>query len=99
MGPFDEANQILLARIDSSVPDDPQESDDPPERCEELVLPRDPPDAAPALQGRREGILVRSGELARRDFLQHGQELQLPLKGDPLGDADECRANEAQEVW
>src|SRR5207249_425070 len=98
MGPFDEVDQILLARIDPGVPDDPQESDDPPERCEELILSGDPPDAAPALEARREGILVRSGELARSNLLQHRQELELPLERDSLGDADERRADEAQEA-
>src|SRR2546427_6016080 len=98
MGPLDEVDQILLARIDPGVPDDPQESDDSPERREELVFSCDPADAAPALEGRREGILVRAGELACRDFLQHGQELELPLEGDSLRDAHECRADEAQEI-
>src|SRR3989442_6106014 len=96
MGPFDEVDQILLARIDPGVPDDPQEPNDPPERREELVFSRDPPDAAPALEGRRKGVLVCSGELARGDLLQYGQELELPLEGDSLRDGDECRADEAQ---
>src|SRR3989449_4386151 len=98
MGPFDEVDQILLARIDPSIADDPQEPDDPPERREELVFACDPTDAAPALEGRRKGVLVRTGELARGDLLQHGQELELPLEGDSLRDALECRADEAQEV-
>src|SRR2546427_11554695 len=98
MGPLDEVDEILLARIDPGVPDDSQESDDPPESREEFVFSRDPADPAPALQGRRKVILVCAGELACRDLLQHGQELELPLEGDSLRDAYERRADEAQEI-
>src|SRR3989442_14302456 len=72
MGPFDEVDQVLLARIDPGVPDDPQEPNDPPERREELVFTRDPPDAAPALEGRRKGVLVCAAQHARGDLLLHG---------------------------
>src|SRR3989442_13643695 len=98
MGPLDEVDEILLARIDPGAPDDAQESDEPPESREEFVFSRAPADAAPALQGRRKGILVCAGELTCRDLLQHGQELELPLEGDSLRDAYERRADEAQEI-
>ena len=93
--PFDEVDQVLLPRIDAGVPDDPQEPDDPPERREELVFARDPPDASPALEGRRKGILVRSGELTGRNLLEDREELEFPLERDPFGDADKRRGDEA----
>src|SRR5438128_2040509 len=96
--PFDEVDQVLLPRIDAGVPDDPQEPDDSPERREELVFARNPPDAPPALEGGRKDILVRSGELARRDLLEDREELEFPLERDPFGDADERRGDEAQAV-
>src|SRR3989442_14064851 len=97
MGPLDEVDEILLARIDPGVPDDSQDSDDPPESREEFVFSRDPADAPPALQGRRRGLLVCAGELTCRDLLQHGQELELPLEGDSLRDAYARRAADALE--
>src|SRR3989442_6903073 len=98
VSPLDEVDDVLLPRIDAGVPDDPQEPDDPPERREELVLARDPTDASPALEGGRKGILVRSGELAGRNLLEDREEFEFPLERDPLGDADERRGDEAQEV-
>src|SRR3989442_6662900 len=84
--------------MDQSIPYDTQEPDDPPERREELVFSRDPADAAPALERRRERVLVRAGELARSNLLQHRQELELPLEGDSLRHALEHRADKTQHV-
>src|SRR5947199_9660425 len=98
MDPFDEVNQILLARIDPSIADDPQKADNPPESREEVVFACDPTDAAPALKGRRKGVLVRAGEFARGDLLQDGQEIELAYEGDATRAAYECREDEAQEV-
>src|SRR3989449_2626894 len=98
MGPFDEVDQILFARIDPGIPDDPQEPDDPPERREEFVFACDPTDAAPALKGRRKGVFVGAGEFSSGDLRQPRRELELPREGDSLRDAHECRADEAQQI-
>src|SRR2546425_2454867 len=98
VSPFDEVDDVLLPRIDARVADDPQEPDDPPERREELILARDPPEAAPALEGGRKGILLRSGELAGRNLLEDREELEFSLERDAFGNAHERRGDEAQGV-
>src|SRR3989442_3019173 len=94
MGPLDEAYEVLFARIDTRVPDDPQEPNDPPEGREELVFARHAADAAPPLEGLTERILLRPGELAGSDFLDNREELDFALERNPLGDAREGRGDE-----
>src|SRR5437667_611603 len=96
VGPLHEMHEILFAGIDPRVPDDPQESDDSPEGRQELVLPGNTAEPAPPFEGFREGVFLRAGELARRDFLDDREKLELALKSDSFGDALERGGDEVE---
>ena len=88
VGPVDEGDEVLPPGIDPRIAYDPEESHNPRAEGVELVVLGNPIGSPPGSEELDERTLFGTAELSCRDILKDGEEINLHLEREALGDAD-----------